>query len=91
MLLSLILWYVELALRKNNICSVEDHSIQSEPDAIDVAKKKVVKDKFFSSDAFGSAHEFVESLVEAENCCSAERTRNGVGVIVWSVHLTAKE
>jgi hypothetical protein len=89
-LLSLVLWHVEFAFRKNNICSVEDHSIQSELDAIDVAKKKVVKDSFFSSDAFGSAHEFVESLVETENCCSAERARNVFGVIVWSVYLTAK-
>ncbi len=90
MLLSLILWCVEFAFRTNNFCPVEDHSIQSEPDAIDVAKKKVVKDRFFSSDSFGSAHEFVESLVEIENCCSATRARNGFGVIVWSVYLTAK-
>ena len=89
-LLSLILWHVEFAFRKNNICSVDDHSIQSEVDAIDVAKKKVVKDRFFSSDAFGSAHELVESLVETENCCSAERSRRGFGVIVWSVYLNAK-
>lgn len=90
MLLSLILWHVEFAFRKNNICSVEDHPIQSELDAIDVAKKKVVKDSFFSSERFGSAHEFVESLVETENCCSAERTRRGFGVIVWGVYLNAK-
>jgi len=89
-LLSLILWSVEFAFRKNNVCSIEDHLIQSELDAIDVAKKKVVKDRFFSSDAFGSAHEFVESLVDTENCCGAERSRNGFGVIVWSVYLTAK-
>lgn len=69
---------------------VEDHPIQSELDAIDVAKKKVVKDSFFSSELFGSAHEFVESLVDTENCCSAERTRNVFGVIVWSVYLTAR-
>lgn len=89
-LLSLTLWHVEFAFRKNNICPVEDRAIQSELDAIDVAKKKVVKDSFFSSDRFGSAHEFVESLSETENCCSAERTRRGFGVIVWSVYLNAK-
>lgn len=89
-LLSLTLWHVEFAFRKNNVCPVEDHAIQSELDAIDVAKKKVVKHSFFSSDRFGSAHEFVESLSETENCCSAERTRRGFGVIVWSVYLNAK-
>lgn len=89
-LLSLIFWCVEFAFRKNNICSVEDRPIQSELDAIDVAKKKVVKDSFFISELLGSAYEFVESLVDAENCCSAERTRNVFGVIVWSVYLTAK-
>ena len=86
----MVLWDVEFAFRKNNICSVEDHAIQSESDAIAVAKKKVVKDSSFSSESFGSAHEFVGTLDEAENCCRAARARNIFGVIVWRVYLEAK-
>ena len=88
-ILSLVVWDVEFAFRKNNICWVEDHSIQSESDAIDVARGKIVKDSFFSSQLFGSAHEFAGALNETENCCSA-RSRNIFGVIVWSVYLEAK-
>jgi hypothetical protein len=86
----LVVWDVEFAFRKNNICSVEDHSIRSDSDAIDVAKRKIVKDSFFSSQSFGSAHEFAGALDETENCCSATRARNIFGVIVWSVYLEAK-
>lgn len=89
-ILSLVVWDVEFAFRKNNICSLEDHSIQSESDAIDVAKRKIVKDSFFSSESFGSAHEFVDTLDETENCCRAARARNIFGVIVWRVYLKAK-
>ena len=81
--------YVEFAYRKNNSCLPEDHRIQSEADAITVVKKKIVKDRSFSSEHFGSADEFVDSLREVENCCSATRRRNIFGVIVWSVYLEA--
>ncbi|XSC45838.1 hypothetical protein ACF1BQ_007395 [Bradyrhizobium sp. RDT10] len=86
----LVVWIADFAFRKNNICSLEDHAIQSEADAIAVVKKKIVKDRSFSSQQFGSADEFVDTLREAENCCSATRTRNIFGVIVWSVYLKAK-
>ena len=82
--------YVEFAYRKNNSCLPEDHPIQSEADAITVVKKKIVKDRSFSSQQFGSADEFVDSLREVENGCSAKRNRNIFGVIVWSVYLEAK-
>ena len=59
-------------------------------DVIDVAKRKIVKDSFFSSQLFGSAHEFVGTLDGTENCCSATGARNIFGVIVWSVYLQAK-
>lgn len=86
----LVIWDVEFAYRKNSACLAEDHRIQSEVDAIAVARKKIVKDRSFSSELFGSASEFVESLDNTENCCSASRTRNIFGVIVWSVYLEAK-
>lgn len=86
----LLLWIVDFALRKNNICSLEDHVIQSNTDAIAVARKKIVKDRSFSSQSFGSAHEFEGTLDETENCCSATRARNIFGVIMWRVYLKAK-
>jgi hypothetical protein len=85
-----VIWDAEFAYRKNSICSLEDHPIQSEADAIAVVKKKIVKDRSFSFQLFGSAPEFVDTLHETENCCSAVRTRNIFGVILWSVYLDAK-
>ena len=82
-------WHAEFAYRKNNACSPQDHRIQSKVDAIAVVKKKIVKDRSFSSQQFGSADEFVDSLREGENCCGAKRSRNIVGVIVWRVYLEA--
>ncbi len=64
--------YVEFAYRKNNSCLPEDHRIQSEADAITVVKKKIVKDRSFSSQQFGSADEFVDSLREVENLLQRE-------------------
>lgn len=88
--LVLVVWIAEFANRKNNLCSLEDHPIKSEADAIAVAKRKIVKDSFFSSQMFGSAPEFVDSLHETENCCSAARARTIFGVIIWSVYLKAR-
>jgi hypothetical protein len=85
-----VTWDAEFAYRRNSACLPEDHQIQSEVDAIAVVKKKIVKDRSFSSQQFGSADEFVDALREAENCCSAARARNIFGVIVWSVYLKAK-
>jgi hypothetical protein len=79
----------EFAFRMN-ICGPGDHVIQSEADAIEVAKRKIVKDPRFSSSRFGSAPDFVDDLSEMENCCSAVRTRNYSFVVVWEVNLFAR-
>lgn len=86
----LVVWFTHFAYRKNNVCSADDRPIQSRLDAIEVAKMRIVKDRSFSSDSFGSAHEFVDSLDETENCCRAVRTRTIFGVIVWIVDLRTK-
>ena len=77
---------VEFAYRTNS-CALGDHVIQSEADAIEVAKKKIVKSSYFSSESFGSAPDFVDSLSETEDCCSATRFRTPFFVIVWEVSL----
>jgi hypothetical protein len=66
----------QFVYRTNNFCEPGDHPIRSEEDAIAVAKKKMVKNPFFSSERFGSAPDFVAALERAENCCNAIRHRN---------------
>lgn len=81
---------VKFAYRTNNICGPGDHIIQSEADAIEVAKKKIVKYPQFSSSKFGSALDFVDSLSDMEDCCGATRSRNAFFVITWEVSLAAQ-
>ncbi len=83
----LVAFCVEFAYRTNS-CAPGDHVIQSEEDAIEVAKKKIVKSSYFSSESFGSAPDFVDSLSETEGCCSATRSRTPFFVIVWEVSLS---
>ncbi|MFG3591914.1 hypothetical protein [Bradyrhizobium sp. RDI18] len=86
---SLVVWIVQFVYRTNNFCGPGDHPIQSEADAIAVAKTKMVKNPFFSSERFGSAPDFVDALERAENCCNAIRSRNMLGSIFWDVYLGA--
>ena len=88
--LLLLLWVAQFSYRTNNFCEPGDHPIQSEADAIAVAKKKIVKNSFFSSDSFGSAPDFVDAVARTENCCHAIRSRNILGLIFWDVYLGAR-
>ena len=85
-----IIWMAQLAYRTNNFCEAGDYPVQSEADAIAVAKRKIVKDSFFSSDRFGSAPDFVDAVERTERCCHAVRSRNVFGVILWDVDLGAR-
>jgi len=78
----------EFAYRKNS-CAPGDHVLQSEADAIEVAKRKFVENPrvHFHSGDFGSASAFVDALSETENCCSAVRSVNVFFVVVWDVQL----
>jgi len=79
---------VEFAYRKNS-CAPGDHVLQSEADAIEVAKRKFVENPHvrFRTGDFGSASAFVDALSETENCCSAVRSVNVFFVVVWDVRL----
>lgn len=79
----------QFVYRTNNFCEPGDHPIRSEEDAIAVAKKKMVKNPFFSSERFGTAPDFVAALERTEDCCNAIRHRNILGLIFWDVHLGA--
>jgi hypothetical protein len=87
--LSLFVWMAQLVNRTNNSCEPGDHPIESEADAIAVAKRKMVKNPYFSSERFGSAPDFVDALERTENCCNAIRSRNILGLIFWDVYLGA--
>jgi hypothetical protein len=80
-------WFAGSAYRKNS-CGPGDHVIQSAEDAITVAKKKMVKERKFNSESFGSALDFVDSLAGIKDCCYANRSRNTSFVIVWEVSLS---
>jgi hypothetical protein len=88
--LLLVFWMTQFAYRTNNFCEPGDHPIQSEADAIAVAKRKIVKHSFFSSDSFGSAPDFIDAAERTENCCRAIRSRNILGLIFWDVYLGAR-
>ncbi len=85
----LFVWIAQFVYRTNNFCEPGDHPIASEADAIAVAKRKMVKNPFFSSKSFGSAPDFVDALERTENCCNAIRSRNIIGLTFWDVHLGA--
>ena len=86
---SLVVWTAQFVYRTNKFCEPGDHPIQSEADAIAAAKKKMVKNPFFSSESFGSAPDFVDALERTQNCCNAIRSRNIIGLIFWDVYLGA--
>jgi hypothetical protein len=86
----LAVWIAWFAYRNNNICLAGEHILQSETDAIEVAKNKLITDPFFSSVDFGSAPDYLNLLDQTNNCCQAIRSRNFFFVVVWDVYLVAE-
>jgi hypothetical protein len=77
--ITLFAGYVAVFAYRTNSCGPGDQVLRSETDAIAVAKKKIVKNAHFSSSSFGSAPDFVDSLDQRRDCCSASRKRNIFG------------
>lgn len=88
--LLLSLWVAQCSYRTNYHCEPGDHPIQSEADAIAVAKRKIVERGLFSSESFGSVSDFVDAVGRTEDCCHAIRSRNILGFITWDVYLGAR-
>jgi hypothetical protein len=86
----LAVWVAQFAYRQNNICSPGEHILQSDTDAIEVAKTRLVKDPFFSSEEFGSALDFLDALCQTRNCCEVTRRRALFLVTMWDVYLVAE-
>ena len=82
-------WLAEFAYRLNNVCGPGDHIIQSDADAIETAKGRVLQARYGSHGIPGYVDEkpgFVD-FSQTENCCTVTRTRTAIGVIVWEVGL----
>jgi hypothetical protein len=83
-------WIGQFVYSTNNICSGDEHLIESEADAIEVAKNRLIKDPFFSSEEFGSALDFLNALLQTRNCCEVIKRRALFLFIVWDVYLFAE-
>ena len=77
---------VLFAYRLNNICDPGDHIIQSESDAIETAKSRVLQARYGSYGYFDEKPRFV-NFSQTDDCCGVTRTRNIYGVIAWEVSL----
>lgn len=82
---------IEFAYRTNNICEPNEHILQSEADAIEVAKEWVSKLPIYDSREFGSGVDVVDAMNQATDCCYAVRTRKYNFVIVWEVATGAEK
>lgn len=80
---------VQHAYRLNNVCDAGYRIIQSDADAIAVAQSRLFKANYGSHGVSGYLDE-KPALVDfsrTDDCCTATRTRNIFGVIVWEVSL----
>jgi hypothetical protein len=77
------------AYRLNNVCGPGYHIIQSEADAIEVAKSRYWQANYGSHGIPGYVDEKPGSVDfgKTDNCCTVTRSRTAIGVIVWEVGL----
>jgi hypothetical protein len=82
-------WLAEFAYRKNNICHLGYHILQSETDAIKQGKTEYFRAKYDPGDTPGYSTTKPERVdwSPTDECCRATRTRNVFGLIVWHVSL----
>jgi hypothetical protein len=77
------------AYRTNNICAPQDHILQSDADAIEVAKERVSKKSYYGRWQTISGVDVREAMNLMEDCCGATKSRNWDGVIVWQISMFA--
>jgi hypothetical protein len=82
-------WLAEFTYRVNYVCGPGDHIIQSEADAIKVAKARALDAPYASSQYFDSEPDLVD-FGQTDACCRVTRTRTVFGVIVWEVSLNGE-
>ena len=73
----------------NNVCGPDRHMIGSEADAIEAAKNQTFEARYMPHDIPGyeDTKPGILDYSRTDNCCSAKRTRQLSGVIVWEVKL----
>lgn len=76
------------AYRTNNICGPRDHILQSEVDAIEVAKEWVSKRRSYGWQGI-SGVDVRDAMNRTGDCCEATRSRNWSSVIVWQLSMYA--
>jgi hypothetical protein len=76
------------AYRTNNICGPRDHILQSDVDAIEVAKEFVSKSDYYGWQVISGA-DVRDAMNRTNNCCEATRSRNWSGVIEWHLSMFA--
>ena len=76
----------EFAYCLNNVCGSGEHIIQSEADAIETARSRILQARYGSYGFFDEKPGFVD-FSHTDNCCKAARTRNIYDVIAWEVYL----
>jgi hypothetical protein len=81
-------WIAEFTYRLNNVCRPGDHIIQSDADAIKVAQSRIFRAQYLEHGVPGYVDEKPGAADFSQaDCCIVERTRTGIGVIVWVVNL----
>jgi hypothetical protein len=75
------------AFQTNNQCGPRDHILQSEADAIEVAKEWVSKGNFYSLWGTTNGVDVRDAMDRTPDCCAVTRSRNWDGVIVWRVDM----
>jgi hypothetical protein len=86
---AVVVWIGEFVYRLNNDCGTGEHLIQSEADAIETEQGRVLQARYGAFDVLHEKPAFVD-FSHADNCCTAPRTRNIYGVIVWEVLLNGE-
>jgi hypothetical protein len=76
------------AYRANNICGPRDHILQSEVNAIEVAKEWVSKRRSYGWQGI-SGVDVRDAMNPTGDCCEATRSRNWSDVIVWRLSMYA--
>ncbi len=73
----------------NNVCGPDRHIIRSEADAIEAAKNQTFKASYMPHGIPGyeDTKPGILDYSRTDNCCSAKRTREWSGLIVWEVML----
>jgi hypothetical protein len=79
-------WMAQFVYRTNYVCGPGEHTLQSNMDAIEVAKDRILQAHYGSYGYFDEKPDSVD-FSQTDDCCRVASVRNMYGVIVWTVFL----